>query len=716
MKNFLFLFLLLPCSISFGQSNLAYKNSDLLAKVRAKDLLDRMTPKEKFWQLFMIPGDLSQREGDMFKKGIFGLQVSATSEGDAAGQMLDYHSASSALAFAQKLNKIQRFFVEKTRLGIPVIFFEEAVHGLVTSNATVFPQAIGLAATFDTSLMRNVAQTIVKETKVRGIRQVLSPVINLASDVRWGRVEETYGEDPFLSATMASVFVNSFENNGIITTPKHFVANVGAGGRDSYPIYYNKRHLAEYDLIPFKAAFNQGAQSVMTSYNSVNGQPSSANSWLLQNKLKEDWNFDGFVISDASAVGGDVVLLHTAKDYAEAGMQAINNGLDVIFQTRYNQYKLFIPPFLDGRIDTNRINNAVMRVLTAKFNLGLFDHPYVSLEAAKKLMRDSSGTHLAKKASLESIVLLKNNSINQTDKILPLDNKKINNIAIIGYDADTARLGDYSGTPTYTVSMLEGIKNRASQKDIQVSYAAGVPIMNQSYHVVASKYLTDLRHHTGLTASYYNNINLSGSPDIQKNVKNIDFLWTLSLPDQNIKTDFYSARWEGTIHSPKTGNFQIGLKGDDGFRLYINNQLVIDNWRKVGFHTKLSQFHFEKGKEYKIKIEFFEPVGNGQIKLIWNVGLENNWKQKIQEAVKTAKKADVALIAAGIHEGEFQDRADLSLPGHQIELINAVAKTGTPIVVILIGGSAITMNKWIDQSDAILDIWYPGEQGGNAIA
>src|SRR5699024_6750441 len=177
MKNFLFLFLLLPCSISFGQSNLAYKNSDLLAKVRAKDLLDRMTPKEKFWQLFMIPGDLSQREGDMFKKGIFGLQVSATSEGDAAGQMLDYHSASSALAFAQKLNKIQRFFVEKTRLGIPVIFFEEAVHGLVTSNATVFPQAIGLAATFDTSLMRNVAQTIVKETKVRGIRQVLSPVI-----------------------------------------------------------------------------------------------------------------------------------------------------------------------------------------------------------------------------------------------------------------------------------------------------------------------------------------------------------------------------------------------------------------------------------------------------------------------------------------------------------------------------------------------------------
>src|SRR5699024_3910251 len=214
----------------------------------------------------------------------------------------------------------------------------------------------------------------------------------------------------------------------------------------------------------------------------------------------------------------------------------------------------------------------------------------------------------------------------------------------------------------------------------------------------------------------YNNINLSGSPDIQKNVKNIDFLWTLSLPDQNIKTDFYSARWEGTIHSPKTGNFQIGLKGDDGFRLYINNQLVIDNWRKVGFHTKLSQFHFEKGKEYKIKIEFFEPVANGQIKLIWNVGLENNWKQKIQEAVKTAKKADVALIAAGIHEGEFQDRADLSLPGHQIELINAVAKTGTPIVVILIGGSAITMNKWIDQSDAILDIWYPGEQGGNAIA
>lgn len=717
MKNFLLLLFILKCSISLGQAIPPYKNPDLPPRVRAKDLLNRMTPEEKFWQLFMIPGDLSKRSGDMYTKGIFGLQVSAAPKGDEAGQMFNYQSAATALQFAKKLNNIQRFFVEQTRLGIPVIFFEEALHGLVSSNATVFPQAIGLAATFDTSLMGDVIEIIARETKARGIRQVLSPVVNIASDVRWGRTEETYGEDPFLAAMMGTVFVSSFEKNGIIATPKHFVANIGDGGRDSYPIYANKRHLEEYDFPPFKAAFIKGgAQSVMTAYNSLNGTSCASNSWLLQKKLKGDWHFDGFAISDANAVGGDVVLLHTAKNYQEAGIHAINNGLDVIFQTDYRHAKLFIPPFLDGRIDTNRINDAVLRVLTAKFKLGLFEHPYVSEAFAKKIMQDSRSQKVAKQASLESIVLLKNAVLAQTGKpVLPLK-ENIHRIAVIGQDADSIRFGDYSGTPKHAVSILEGIKSRAADKKIKVTYAPGVPIVAHPYNVVSTQYLKDSFNNNGLTATYFNNINLTGRPAAQKNVKNINFLWTLSLPHPAIHTDFYSARWQGKIHSPQTGRFKIGLEGDDGYRLYINNKLLIDNWKKVGYSKKLVPFYFEKGKQYDIKVEFFEPVGNGRIKLMWNATVENNWKTQIAQAVNLASKADVAIVAAGIHEGEFQDRAMLSLPGHQGELINAIAHTGTPVIVVLVGGSAIIMNKWLKNVDGVVDIWYPGEQGGNAVA
>ncbi len=710
MKKYFLLLLLISSTTLFAQSLLPYKNPNLSADERAMDLLKRMTPEEKFWQMFMIPGDLDNATDNMYTKGIFGLQVSATAKGDAAGQMLNYNTTENALVFAKKLNKIQKFFVEKTRLGIPVIFFDEALHGLVRSDATVYPQAIGLAATFDTSLMHQVSRSIANETKARGVRQILSPVINIASDVRWGRVEETYGEDPFLSSAMGVAFVSEFEKKEFITTPKHFVANVGDGGRDSYPIYYNERHLEEIHFPPFKDAFKiGGARSVMTSYNSVDGTSSSSNTWLLEKKLKGDWNFKGFAISDANAVGGDVVLLHTAKNYAEAGMKAINGGLDVIFQTDYHHSKLFMPPFLDGRIDTNRINDAVLRVLRAKFELGLFDHPYTSEEEAQKMMNDSSGKKIAKQAALESIVLLKNEK-----QILPLKNN-IRSIAIIGEDADSVRLGGYSGPGNNAISILEGIKQQAGDK-IKITYARGAEVMYKEYDVVTSNYLKDLHNEEGLSAFYFNNIDLSGKPAAEKNVKQIDFLWTLSLPDRAIKTNFYSARWQGKIISPKTGNFKIGLEGSDGFRLYINNKLLIDNWQKQTYSTMLTNFYFEKNKAYDIKVEFFEPVGNAKIKLVWNAALANDWKSKIEEAVNITKQADVAIVSAGIHEGEFQDRAMLSLPGHQEELINAVAKTGKPVIVILVGGSAITMNNWLHNANAVLDVWYPGEQGGNAVA
>ncbi|MCC6290387.1 MAG: glycoside hydrolase family 3 C-terminal domain-containing protein [Chitinophagaceae bacterium] len=695
-----------------AQQNPPYKNPALPVEQRVADLLQRMTIEEKFWQLFMIPGDLDGVPADQYKHGIFGLQVSAGSkDGDAAQQLLKYNASENAFALAKKINSIQKYFVEQSRLGIPIIAFDEALHGLVRDGATAFPQAIALAATFDTSLMHEVANAIAIETKLRGIRQILTPVVNIASDVRWGRTEETYGEDPFLSSEMGVAFVKAFEEKGIITTPKHFLANVGDGGRDSYPIHFNERLLEEIYLPPFKACFQRGgSRSVMTAYNSIDGMAASANDWLLNKKLKNEWGFKGFVISDAGATGGTVVLHNTAKDYPESARQAITGGLDVIFQTAYDHYKLFIPHFLDGTIDIKRIDDAVSRVLRAKFELGLFEHPYVDEKEAAKPLSDHKA--IARKAAQQSMVLLKNEN-----NILPLS-KKIKTIAVIGEDATAARLGGYSGPGNDKISILDGIKNSVG-KTATVLYSEGCTVQPKAWNVINTSYLLyteNGKNMHGLKGEYFNNINFKGTPAFTRVDERVNFGWTLFTPDEKIKQHFYSVRWKGILKAPATGIYKIGLDGNDGFRLYINNKLIIDNWVKRTYSTLLADYSFVKDKAYDIRVEFFEPVGNAHINLIWDADIKKDKEQKIQQALSAIKKSDAAVIVAGIHEGEFQDRAMLSLPGYQEEMIQRAAATGKPVIVVLAGGSAITMNNWLGKIKGVIDVWYPGEEGGYAVA
>ncbi|HVM89099.1 MAG TPA: glycoside hydrolase family 3 C-terminal domain-containing protein [Puia sp.] len=714
MKNIFSVFFICISISGFGQPVFPYKNPALPVEERVNDLLGRMTIEEKFWQLFMIPGEVGKGDEEKYKNGIFGFQVSAASaNGDASQQMLHYNASEDALLLTKKINAIQKYFVEKTRLGIPIIAFDEALHGLVRGGATSFPQSIALAATFDTALVHEIANAIATEAKLRGIRQILSPVINIASDVRWGRTEETYGEDPFLTAKMGVAYMSAFEKMGIITTPKHMIANVGDGGRDSYPIHFNERFLDEIHFPPFKEAFERaGTRSVMTSYNSLDGTACSANDWLLNKKLKEEWGFKGFVISDASAVGGANVLHYTSKDYPTSGQQAITGGLDVIFQTAYDHYKLFIPPFLNGDIDIKRIDDAVSRVLRAKFELGLFEHPYADEEEVAKFNGMALHKSIAKKAAVESVVLLKND-----DHVLPL-RKNLKSIAVIGTDATEARLGGYSGPGNEKVSILEGMKKRAGGL-MNILYAPGCGRYNEEWKVVATDFLSCKNGNVaekGLRGEYFNNITLTGIPKLVRTDNAISFQWTLFPPDPSLDLDFYSVRWTGKIHSPKSGKFKIGLDGNDGFRLYINDRLLIDNWQKQSYHTSLADFFFEQNKEYDIRIEFCEPVGNAHINLIWNVDVPGDWDRKMDEAVNTAKQSDMAIVVAGIEEGEFRDRAMLTLPGKQEELIQKIAATGKPVVVVIVGGSAVVMNNWINKVSGIVDVWYPGEEGGNAVA
>lgn len=498
-------------SVSVQAEEFPYKNPNLPIEERVNDLLKRMTIEEKFWQIYMMPGDLDAGK-ERFKDGIFGFQVSTVGADDPQmRQMLQYNPKLTAAETVKKVNQIQRYFVEETRLGIPAIIFDEALHGLVRGGATAFPQAIALAATFDTTLVSRVAHAIAMETKSRGIRQILSPVVNLATDVRWGRVEETYGEDPRLSADMGVSFVKNFERLGVITTPKHFAVNSGDGGRDSNPIHYTERFLEETHLVPFKACFQEGgSQSVMTAYNMLDGTPCTANSWLTIEKLRKEWGFDGFTIADADAVGIIHKLHHTINSWEEAGATAVNNGLDVIFQTTYDEHKPFLEACRSGLITEEALNRAVGQVLKAKFRLGLFEHPYMDESEADRWNACAEHRALAYEAACRSMVLLKNE--HQT---LPLS-REVKRIALIGQDA--------------------------------------------------------------------------------------------------------------------------------------------------------------------------------------------------------AESADVAVVVAGIEEGEFRDRGYLTLPGRQEELIRRVAATGKPVVVVLIGGSAIVMSEWLDQVPAVLNAWYPGEDGGNAVA
>ncbi|MFK7834487.1 MAG: glycoside hydrolase family 3 C-terminal domain-containing protein [Winogradskyella sp.] len=712
-----FICIIFLCLVFFScdsEEDVIYKNPKVSIDNRVDDLLSRMTLEEKFWQLFMIPGDLSEGK-EKYKHGIFGFQVATkSSTGNESEQILNYSDGGTAKETAMLINDMQKYFIENTRLGIPIIPFDEALHGLIREDATAFPQAIGLAASWNTKLMDTVAAAIANEVKSRGIRQNLSPVINIARDVRWGRVEETYGEDPFLTSKMAVAYISAFEKRGVITTPKHFVANVGDGGRDSYPIHFNERILEEVYYPAFKASFKEAnAWSVMTAYNSLDGTQATANNELLNQKLKKEWNFKGFVISDAGATGGANVLHFTAKDYAESTKQAIEGGLDVIFQTSYDHYPLFFEAFEKGMINQNAIDEAVKRVLYTKFKLGLFENPYVNIDNLEKSNSITNNKSLAKNSALESVVLLKNEA-----QTLPIK-KTVKTIAVIGPEANEARLGGYSGPGNNPVTILEGIINKVGN-NVNTQYAKGADRIPEDFVAIPKKHFFHIDNgekKSGLKADYYNNIELKGEPALSRIDNNIDFRWTLFSPDQNkINYDYYSVRWIGKLIVPQNGTIDIGIKGDDGYRLYINNELVIDNWKKQTVQQITKPYTFVKNKAYDIKVEFYETTGNVSFKLLWNAGIENNWQQKITEAVALAKTSEIAIVCVGIEEGEFKDRAYLTLPGHQEALIKAVAKTGTPTVVLLVGGSAITMQNWLNDVSAIVDVWYPGNEGGTAIA
>ena len=687
---------LLVFQFAVTQTTAPYRHAKLSVEKRTADLLQRMTTEEKVGQLQCWIASLGPKDS-----------VVTTGVGSLAVTLRPL----SAKAAAERANQLQHLAVEKTRLGIPLLIHDEALHGLIGKGATNFPQAIALAATWEPDLMGRIATVIGRQTKSRGIRQVLSPVVNVVRDARWGRVEETYGEDPYLSERMGVAFCKPIESQGVVTTPKHFVANVGDGGRDSHAIEVSETQLREIYLPPFLACFREaGSRSVMASYNSVNGLPASSNHWLLTDLLRGEWGFQGFVVSDYGSVSGIESSHMAVANASEGAERALSAGLDVELPQAYFYGKPLLQAIKDKRVSMAVLDTAVARVLKAKFQLGLFDNPYVDPNEADNMDDTNEDRMLGLEAGRKSIVLLRNEN-----GLLPLK-KDLKTIAVLGPAANTAHLGGYSGFGMKTVNMLEGIRNKVSAKT-NVVYAQGIDQPNSSLPAISPEYLIPAGakpDEHGLRGEYFSNMNFSGKPKLARVDEKIDFDWGSGPPDTSLPADRFSVRWTGTLVPPVSRTYRLCVMTDDGVRVWLDGKLIDDNWHDRGATADYMTLKLEAGRHYDLKIDFYENGGESFASLGWDLSMNSD--RQLQEAVDAARGADVAVVVTSIVEGEGRDRADLDLPGRQEELIKTVAATGVPVVVVLVNGSPVTMQRWIGDVAGIVESWYGGEEAGNALA
>lgn len=456
----------------------AYKNPGLPVEIRVDDLLARMTLEEKAAQV------MCHWETDFFpigpkvsEKGKLVPDKAKAVLGHGIGQMSDMAPNRRTRESAEFRNAVQKWVKENTRLGIPVLFHGEALHGYVAPGGTSFPQAIGLGSTWNPALVEEVLAVAAKEARRSGVQQVLAPVLDLGRDPRYGRIEETYSEDPYLAARLGVAAVRGFQGQGpgydadhVIATAKHYVHGQPEGGTNIAPSQLSERVLRETFLYPFEMAVKEARiGSVMPSYNEIDGVPSHASKWLLEQVLRKEWGFQGFTVSDYFAVQQLMSAHHLAADPAGAGALALAAGVDVALPLAFG-YRALTDLVRAGRLPEALLNQAVRRVLAAKFQCGLFENPFVDPDVTEKTVGNAEHGKLALRAAEEAIVLLKNEG-----GLLPLNRSKIKSLAVIGPNANKKRTGSYSGNPPYFVTVLDGVRKKLGES-VQVVYAEGCRI------------------------------------------------------------------------------------------------------------------------------------------------------------------------------------------------------------------------------------------------
>lgn len=646
----------------------------------------------------------------------------------------------SCLILQEKIDQLLSDAPAIERLDIPKYnWWNECLHGVArTGYATVFPQSITVAASWDKELVYNVASVISDEARGkyqefvrRGERDIFqgltfwSPNVNIFRDPRWGRGQETYGEDPYLSGQMGKEFVLGLQGGDsdylkVVATAKHFAVHSGPEKlRHSFDVDVSDRDLYETYLPAFKTLVEEGdVYSVMGAYNRFRGESCSANSDLFH-ILRDEWGFDGYIVSDCWAIR-DIWQNHKiVSDAAEASALAVKVGCDLNCGTTYESLSEAVER---GLITEDQINISVKRLFMARFKLGMFD-PIERVEYAQiPYSVNCNATHdeLAREAARESIILLKNEN-----NTLPLL-KKLKTIAVIGPNADNEQslLGNYNGVPKNPVTVLQGIKNKIAP-EVNVLYAQGSSLAKgiDEYKPIPSIYLETPDGEQGILGEYFNNNSLEGQPLYTQVDDKVDFLWDIDTPDPRLKTGHFSIRWTGYIVAPETGTYNISVWGQPNVKVIYKGEEVVSGGNRGNIYP--IKINMGKGNRYKIDIEYKNTTGDATAKLIWSAPHDNMQ----EEAVHIAEKANAVVVVLGLNErleGEqmqvdiegfaFGDRTNLKLPIEQLNLLKAVYETGKPVILVLLNGGPIAINWAADHIPAILTAGYPGQQGGNAIA
>ena len=649
----------------------------------------------------------------------------------------------SRMTLEEKVLQMQNSAPSLERLGIPAYdWWNEALHGVARAGeATVFPQAIGLAATWDTGLMNRIADIISTEARAKYNEAVRnndhsryhgltfwSPNINIFRDPRWGRGMETYGEDPYLTGRMAVAFIRGMQGDDphyfkVVATAKHFAVHSGPETtRHQFDAVPSERDLTQTYLPAFRAAIVDGkADSVMCAYNRVDGVPACANTDLLQKKLHDEWGFQGFVVSDCGAIG-DIFRGHKYKaSAAEASATAVKAGTDL---TCGNEYRSLVDAVKSGLIEESEINRSLERLFVARFKLGMFDPPArVPFSRIPYAVNDSDEHRkVALEAARESIVLLKNGG-----QALPLP-PGVKKIAVIGPSADDedAMLGNYNGFSKKHVTPLEGLRRQFP--NAAVRFAMGAAYTAQSPVPIPSEAFTppDASGH-GLMAEYFANANLEGAPALQR-VEERPNLHPGMLPGGGTTATTFSVRWTGALRPPVTGDYLLAPRaaGRGGLRLFLDDKELVAEPAGGRGRAALLPARLEAEHSYNLRLEYRpqSPLA-ASASLAWIPPAE----PLLAAAVDAVKDSEVAVAFVGLNpnlEGEEMpvqipgfaggDRTDITLPAPQEKLLEAAIGSGKPVVVVLTNGSALGATYAAIHAAAVVEAWYGGEEAGTAIA
>ena len=697
----------------------------------------------------MVPLSRFRRAAFLLGVGLVAFACEATAEDGYKNTALTPEERAADLVHRMTLEEKASQLVNQARaiprLGVTAYdWWSESLHGVAVSGTTEFPEPIGLAATFDVPAIHEMATAIGVEGRIKHVQaeraghsdifeglDFWAPNVNIFRDPRWGRGQETYGEDPFLSARLAVAFVTGMQGTDphyyrVISTPKHFAVHSGPEPTRHFADVDVSKHDEEDTYLPaFRAAVTEGhAGSVMCAYNAINGKPACASDFLMQHTLREAWQFQGYVVSDCGAIRDVFDGHHYRPDQAQASAISLLSGMDnecvdFLKVKDDHDYRPYIEAVQRGYLPESAIDTALVRLFTARIRLGMFDPPsmvpYSRLEESE--LNSAAHRSLARRLAGEAMVLLKN------DGVLPL--RSVRRIAIVGPLADQTAvlLGNYNGTPTHTVSLLEGMK--AEFPDAQITYVPGTQFLSNRGDPVPASVFTTPDGKPGLTAEYSSGLNPDGktTPPVSRVEPGVE-LNEKSLPQQVQAKSTFAVRWSGFLNPTQTGDYLLGMRANGSTRVTVADKHIVQSYSPG---ANLGRVHLEKGHPLKLDVEYGSRGSNGkpEAQLIWAPVDE----APEPAAIAAARDADVVIAAVGITsrlEGEEMpvdqpgflggDRTNLDIPKPEEDLVQAVAATGKPLVVVLMNGSALGANWEKAHANAILESWYAGEEGGAAIA